>query len=626
MKSTFNVLVLLFALCGSLLGQTMVAPRGGIDTPSLNHVVICDSHYKTITACIAASGLSGTVIIPAYQHVGETYVLNSASVMDFRAGQPLLMSPTFLNASATADPTGPLGLATKGYVDNQIAIVSNNMANAIAPTVSALVGSLVSADGSVAMTGPLTLPGDPVLSNQAATKHYIDTHSSAGGVWGTISGSIASQTDLNTALTAKASLNSPTFTGTVTLPADPVSALQAATKQYVDTHVDGYTEEHNYLVAGSYTFNHGLNTAWTLTTCINTNGSPLSPANYTIASIDANNTAIAVGSAQDLTCSFNAGAVLPPYFYVTVPSPGTYWPSIGGTQSVPFVVTQTIGRAYAGTVTYGASGLASGMSGSFSPATVTGAGTTTFNLTFPAMQPAGTTTFAVTGNDGTKSHSALISPSITIAGINNGLVEGWNMNEGSGTTFNGLVTGNNCTFSSGAGSWGTVTGFPGSTYTFNGTGTATCANNNATNFTGASDFTVSFWCNLTGANAYNRIVADFGSTGWILQTTGSGGIQYYLLSSGSQSHEFNSVPLIGTGKHYVVFVYKAPFTAGTGTIYIDGISQGTIAITGTGSFASSSPMYMSSSGYITGVLKAVRIYNRALSQAEVSSYFAAGVI
>lgn len=43
---------------------------------------------------------------------------------------------------------------------------------------------------------------------------------------------------LKTAMPTKAPIASPTFTGTVTLPGDPISALQAATKQYVDSTPD----------------------------------------------------------------------------------------------------------------------------------------------------------------------------------------------------------------------------------------------------------------------------------------------------------------------------------------------------------------------------------------------------
>lgn len=42
---------------------------------------------------------------------------------------------------------------------------------------------------------------------------------------------------LDVAVAAKAPLNNPAFTGSVTLPADPTLALHAATKQYVDAQV-----------------------------------------------------------------------------------------------------------------------------------------------------------------------------------------------------------------------------------------------------------------------------------------------------------------------------------------------------------------------------------------------------
>lgn len=46
---------------------------------------------------------------------------------------------------------------------------------------------------------------------------------------------LATQAELDAALNLKAPVASPIFTGTVTLPGDPASALQAAPKQYVDT-------------------------------------------------------------------------------------------------------------------------------------------------------------------------------------------------------------------------------------------------------------------------------------------------------------------------------------------------------------------------------------------------------
>lgn len=43
---------------------------------------------------------------------------------------------------------------------------------------------LINRDGSVAMTAPLLLPGDPTQPNQAATKNYVDTQATGGGSGG----------------------------------------------------------------------------------------------------------------------------------------------------------------------------------------------------------------------------------------------------------------------------------------------------------------------------------------------------------------------------------------------------------------------------------------------------------
>jgi phage-related tail fiber protein len=63
--------------------------------------------------------------------------------------------------------------------------------------------------------GPLALAADPVSALQVTTKQYVDA-----------------------AVTPKANLAGATFTGSVILQADPVVALGAATKQYVDTQAN----------------------------------------------------------------------------------------------------------------------------------------------------------------------------------------------------------------------------------------------------------------------------------------------------------------------------------------------------------------------------------------------------
>ena len=82
-------------------------------------------------------------------------------------------------------------------------------AQALADALAALGDYLPLAGGT--MTGQIVLVGDPVSALQAAAKQYVDARDA-----------------LNL------SLSGGTLTGPLSLPGDPVSALQAATKQYVD--------------------------------------------------------------------------------------------------------------------------------------------------------------------------------------------------------------------------------------------------------------------------------------------------------------------------------------------------------------------------------------------------------
>ena len=62
-------------------------------------------------------------------------------------------------------------------------------------------------------------PQTPLLDHTDWNANHTLTGSIA---WGEITGTLSAQTDLNTALNDKAPLASPTFTGTVTLPAGQV--------------------------------------------------------------------------------------------------------------------------------------------------------------------------------------------------------------------------------------------------------------------------------------------------------------------------------------------------------------------------------------------------------------------
>ncbi len=102
-------------------------------------------------------------------------------------------------------------------------------------------------DGQTPMSGPLSLPGDPTQDAQAATKRYVDALI-AGVRSGILTAAqvavmIAVLTDAGGTIDARIAASvanyvpldgSVAMTGLLTLSGDPLLAMEAATKQYVD--------------------------------------------------------------------------------------------------------------------------------------------------------------------------------------------------------------------------------------------------------------------------------------------------------------------------------------------------------------------------------------------------------
>ena len=103
----------------------------------------------------------------------------------------------------------------------------------------------------------------------------------------------------------------------------------------------------------------------------------------------------------------------PPDFTITG-SPGTQTVVAGNSTTY----TATIGslNGFAGVVTLSASGLPSGTTTSYSPATVTGAGSSTLTVTTTSSTPAGTSTVTLTGVSGSTTHTATVSLTVTTPG------------------------------------------------------------------------------------------------------------------------------------------------------------------------------------------------------------------
>ncbi len=398
--------------------------------------------------------------------------------------------------------------------------------------------------------------------------------------------------------------------------------------------------ENTFASASTVNFVHSLSDEYPVFSCYSKSGAAVSTTNP----VDANTMEVTSYGAADILCSFIATQPQKPDFGFSVtPNTLTYVPTMGGTQTPTFAIAQTAISGYSGTATYSTTGLASGMSSSYSPTTITGSGSSTLSLSFPATQAAATTTFNASATVGTNTHTQPVS--LTINGINTNLTEGWKMNEGTGLTFNDAVSSNSMT-ATGI-TWGSVTGETGSfpQYTYAATSTTTyaiAANNTLTNFSGSTPFSVSFW--MYPASAMNNqpatIVSSLNNaagnyTGWEISTTGSGynQIAFFLVnnypSNALRVQQTTSQFSILTLSHVVV-TYNGSETAAGVNMYVNGTAVATASSLNvlSSSTANSNPINVGqridhSSGF-GGSISYLRIYSAALSSGQVSNIYAQG--
>jgi len=114
------------------------------------------------------------------------------------------------------------------------------------------------------------------------------------------------------------------------------------------------------------------------------------------------------------TVSLVVNAAPPPPDFTIAGSPSTQTVVAGNTTTY----TATIGslNGFAGVVTLSASGLPSGATASFSPATVTGSGTSTLTVTTTSTTPAGTSTVTLIGTSGSTTHTGTVSLTVVAPG------------------------------------------------------------------------------------------------------------------------------------------------------------------------------------------------------------------
>jgi len=206
---------------------------------------------------------TGTVVLPATTSIGDISEIEIGYINGVTSGIQLqldskasLNSPTFTGTVVlpTATSIGDVsntelqyvnGVTSgiQGQLDAKASTSHTHLLAAGATDVTASASELNILDGVTASTAEINVLDG--LTASTTELNYVDGVTSA--IQTQIDGKASTShthaqsdiTNLTTDLAAKASLSGATFTGTVTLAADPSSALDAATKQYVDAMTEG---------------------------------------------------------------------------------------------------------------------------------------------------------------------------------------------------------------------------------------------------------------------------------------------------------------------------------------------------------------------------------------------------
>jgi hypothetical protein len=173
-----------------------------------------------VTAVNLNAHVNNAVLVPGAisDQTAAVSCTTADSVLILQSGALKKATLTQVQTSITPDLTGYLPRSGASAMTGELTLSSSAPGGSLSAVPKTYVDSGLAAKQNVlgytpvnkagdTGIGPLALAADPVSALQVATKQYVDT---------------------------KASLSGATFTGAVTLQADPAVALGAATKQYVD--------------------------------------------------------------------------------------------------------------------------------------------------------------------------------------------------------------------------------------------------------------------------------------------------------------------------------------------------------------------------------------------------------
>lgn len=246
------------------IGTTAFTINQGSGTLTLPNTALTNSAVTVNGTSISLGGTgtitantSNSLVIKADTGTTEgtdlyTFNGSASKTLDIKAGTNVTLTKTSgsitINANDTSVAIGEVtGLAT-GIATFLTTPTSANLASAV--TDEAGTGGTLVFSNSPTLTTPNIGVATGTSFNSitgmssTATDIKVNGTQDAGAL-----NTVARADHIHPIDTSRAPVNNPTFTGTVTLASDPVSALQAATKQYVDAMATGLDFKNSVLVA-----------------------------------------------------------------------------------------------------------------------------------------------------------------------------------------------------------------------------------------------------------------------------------------------------------------------------------------------------------------------------------------
>ncbi|MCX6702567.1 MAG: prepilin-type N-terminal cleavage/methylation domain-containing protein [Candidatus Wolfebacteria bacterium] len=214
------------------------------------------------------------------------------------------------------------------------------------------------------------------------------------------------------------------------------------------------------------------------------------------------------------------------------------------------------------------------------------------------------------------------SASLTPGTRDYGLVGYWKFDEGSGTLYDSSGRGNNGTQAGGV-TYG-VAGRVGNALSFDGLDDyVTAPDSSSLNF-GTRSYSVSLWVKKGTTAVQKQIIGKQSATdspGWVLYQHGNNNLTWLIADGSGSYNSLAGSPINDNIWHYIVAV--ADRNVNKLYLYVDSIpyAPGNITITGGVSPQSYALDIAGRWGRMDGLIDEVRLYNRALSAAEVMAIY-----